>query len=421
MSKTPRTSKANALLSDPDVRRWHQNLARGSDNTAETYLRNFQAFLEATHQTPQGFLALPPKERDNLLADHLSQMVEAGKSGGFMKCHKSAVVSWLDWNGQKLGRKLKISNAGVRVNVNSARIQDQEGFRRVMDAADARGRSALAMLAYAGLRPHVMGNRKGLDGLRFKHFTEAHLTPEGLVFDKVPTRLDIPAHLSKTKRPWFTFLGPEGCEYVAAMVKERLQRGEALTPESAVIAPKGHRPFMSSLSISGVMRVPMRAAGLSECPYINRSYFGSRCMLAQTEGFLWDWKEFCMGHKGNISAVYALHKQLPPDTVEAMREGYTVALQYLETRQTGARKDPWRDMVSALLGVAGVPESQTSGLNLSKLTPDEVVALVKDQAVASLKPAQRIVQATDLESLILKGWRFVTNLGDGRFVVEGTA
>jgi len=81
--------------------------------------------------------------------------------------------------------------------------------------------------------------------------------------------------------------------------------------------------------------------------------------------------------------VYALHKKLPPDTVEAMRLGYGGALEFLETAILPQR----------LFGACGRVEK---------------------------KPRQRVVSLEQLDSALSEGWVFMATLSDRRAVIEGS-
>ncbi|AIF82316.1 hypothetical protein NTE_00234 [Candidatus Nitrososphaera evergladensis SR1] len=56
-------------------------------------------------------------------------------------------------------------------------------------------------------------------------------------------------------------------------------------------------------------------------------------MLAENDGIIIkDWREFWMGHKGSIEAVYTVNKGLPEDVIERMRSAYAKAAEkYLIT------------------------------------------------------------------------------------------
>jgi hypothetical protein len=50
------------LLEDDDVRRWHQNVARGSVTTADVYLRRLGAFCERRKISPREFASMSDGE-----------------------------------------------------------------------------------------------------------------------------------------------------------------------------------------------------------------------------------------------------------------------------------------------------------------------------------------------------------------------
>jgi hypothetical protein len=65
------------LLEDDDVRRWYENLARGSKITAAVRLRRLNLFCEQHSTTPKGLAELGKSnimQLENLLLDHVSNM-----------------------------------------------------------------------------------------------------------------------------------------------------------------------------------------------------------------------------------------------------------------------------------------------------------------------------------------------------------
>lgn len=410
------TSKYDALKRDPDVKRWHRNLERRSPDTADSYFQALAVFLGRSRQDAKAFAELPQKQLDNLVGDYIADLEDLGKSRSSMNTAKCALQSWLQWQGKKLERPIHLPKNRTPGRASRAQIPDQDGLRRILDAADARARATIAFLAQAGVRPGVLGNQRGTDGLRLRDLPEAKLTANGLEFIKVPTRIQVPAQLNKVNHAYFTFLGPEGCDYLAASIQERIQSGESITPDSAVTRPKVGA-FAKSDSISDLVRKPIRAAGMTQYPYILRSYFGNRCLMAQSKGLLHDYKEFFMGHKGSISAVYALNKEVPHDTVEAMRHAYTQAQEFLETRVTGNRKDPILDFVNLLLQSKGLAAEQVAAMDLAAKSTDEIVALLAE-AETQAKGRQRLVRPEELGQAIGEGWIVKCQLTDGRIVLE---
>lgn len=417
------------LLVDRDVKRWYDNLARGSRGTADNYLRVLGRFAAAHDLTPSSFVKLKPKKREDLLADYITGMLDNDKAPSYVEVAKKAVGSWLDWNGVALTRKIRVPGTSRRPSLRESHIPSQEELRRVMNVADARSRTAIALVAFGGVRPEVLGTYLGDDGLRLRDFDEARLVKGELEIPSMPTRILVPERLSKTGRPYFTFLGPEGAGYLAAYLRERMEGGEKLTPDGPVITPrKVDKDFMRTVNIGDLIRKPMRAGGLKEAPYIWRSYFASRAMLAEGKGLTRDYRLFLMGHKGDIQHVYGLHKKLPPDAVETIRRGYKAALEFLETTRDRSRDE---DLKSAfrrqILLIAGASEPEVDRMDLDGMSDADLQRIVRERLVGAYPSTgngpsnggrQKVVPLTAVETYLEQGWQWVASLPDERAVVR---
>jgi hypothetical protein len=66
-------------------------------------------------------------------------------------------------------------------------------------------------------------------------------------------------------------------------------------------------------------------------PYVLRSYFSTRLLVAVSDGVLDNnYRVYWMGHKGQMSARYSSNKaMLPDDLIENMREAYSRSLRSL--------------------------------------------------------------------------------------------
>lgn len=420
--------KWQALLDNRDAKRWYSNLARGSRATADNYLRVLGRFLHEHELTPASFLKLAAKKREDILADSITRMLDEGKAPSYVEVTKKAVGSWLAWNGAGLRRRIRIPGTNRRPSLREAHVPSQEELRRVLDVADARSRTAIALIAHSGLRPEVLGTYLGEDGLRLRDFVEAKVVGGHVHFDPSPTRIQVPERLSKTGRSYFTFLGPEGCGYLAACLRERSEAGEEIGASSPVITPrKVKKEFMRTLNIGDLIRKPMRAAGLKEPPYIWRSYFASRAMLAESRGFSRDYRLFLMGHKGDIQHVYALHKKIPPDAVEAIRRGYRAALDFLETTKSADREAELKGMFrKQILLVAGLTEGEVDKMDLEGMSDADLQRIVRERLVGAATGngasgngnRQKVVPLTAVEAYLEQGWEWVAPLPDDRAVLR---
>jgi hypothetical protein len=157
-------------------------------------------------------------------------------------------------------------------------------------------------------------------------------------FLKVPAMVIVRRELSKAGHQYFTFLTEEACGYLKDYLDLRIRQNEALGPDSAVITPKQRtKPFIRTSNIGDAIRNSVRKAGFLWRPYVLRSYFDTQLMLAESKGLvLRDYRQFWMGHKGDIESRYTTNKhRLPESVIEDMREAFRKSQEFLQTTETG--------------------------------------------------------------------------------------
>ncbi len=264
--KNQRRSKYKALLRvDKKFQLWYDGMAMQAKATADNYLRVMGHFLEYHKLTPAQFAAMDPDRRDDLLQRHIIRATGGelpgtkGKaSGSYMKVLRKAVVSWLDANGLKLTKKIKVPGASQRPRASKAHVPTPEELRKILHVADPRSKTAIALMAFSGVRPEVLGNYDGSEGLPLGDFPELKIEGGQVLFDRTPAAVKVPIHISKIGQEYMTFLGPEGCEYLAVYLKQRTMDGEPLTLESPVLAPMYNsrtRVFLRSIKVSDAIRL----------------------------------------------------------------------------------------------------------------------------------------------------------------------
>jgi integrase len=412
------------LLEDKDVRRWFENMSRGAQSTADNYLRCVGRFSERTEIAPRELVKMPKKKREDLIHDYVTEREGEGKAGSFIESELKAVKSWLSWNDVSLGRKIKVKGTKSTPTLAEERVPDREGLRRTLNAADPRARVAVSLVAFSGLRIQALGNYEGNDGLRIGDFPEMVVKPDGVTFKGVPTMVVVRPELSKTQHQYLTFLGPEGCSYLQAYLKNRMAGGEDLNKASPIITPKrAKKDFITSINVGDIIRKAMRAAGDKNRPYVLRSYFDTRCMQAESKGLLRDFRVFWMGHTGDIEHKYTLNKgRLPEDLIEQMRHAYESALEYLETAPTEREGDPTLKLLRVFLQAAGYTEEQIEAMQLEAKSEEEIVLLLQDAPKRLMAnggdPRQRIVSIEDLPSFLDDGWIYKSTLPDNRIIIE---
>lgn len=414
--------RSQRYLADADVLRWYQNVARGANSTADNYLRMASRLLESSNQTFHGIIQMKPQKRDDFMADLVQRELDRGLAGSTVAFGKKALASWLEWNGKRLNRRIRIPGVADTPALRDAYIPAQDDLRRVLDVADARARTAVCLMAHSGLRPEVLGAYRGDNGLRLRDLPELEVAGAESKFKQIPTIIQVPAALSKIRTGYMTMLGREGCQYLLSYLRERIEAGETLSPDSPVIRPrKVAKPFIRTINISDIIRKPMRAAGIKLRPYIWRSYFDHQAMQAEREGLLRDYRQFFMGHRGDIETVYTLRKRIPAATIERMRQAYAKALCYLET-QVPESENPRVAFASTILQIAGHTPEEIVAADVANKPEKEFVGMMRDAILKTTQGAskarQKIVSLADLDAALASGWVYKAELRDSRILVE---
>jgi len=75
--------------------------------------------------------------------------------------------------------------------------------------------------AHSGLKPVILGNYRGTDGLRVRDFPEMRIEGDAVKFEKTPTMVVVRPEPSKGGHQYFTFLSEEGYEYLKDYLEAR--------------------------------------------------------------------------------------------------------------------------------------------------------------------------------------------------------
>jgi integrase len=410
-----------ALLEDPDIDRWHKNLVRGSQVTADVYLRRLGNFSDTTGITPKQLTAMNEEQLHNLFLDTITEM-EKKYAGSYIKSVTKAIKSWLQHNGIEVKREIKIKGSEDTPTLRDEKVPSQEELKKIFLSADLKGRVASALIAHSGLRIETVGNYLGDDGLRVRDLPELRVVEESIEFEQIPTIVIVRKELSKAGHQYFSFLTEEGCDYVKDYLEMRVRSGEKLGEDSPIVTPKQRmKPFIRSTNVGDVIRDGIRRAGFPWRPYVLRSYFDTEIMLAESKGLvLRDYRQFWMGHKGDIEHRYTLNKgRLPGEVVEDLREAYRRSQEYLQTGRSGSdSEERLRDSFrKQLLAVAGFKPEEVEGMDLS-MEDTEFQELVRRRLLGSVSGrGQKVVSVGEVERYLSEGWGFVSTLPNRRAVL----
>ncbi len=420
--------KHKDLLENEDVKRWYENIKAGSNITADVYLRTLGLYCELNNIDPEEIIDLAknnPKEFKNKFMDFLRSLENQGKAGSYIARFKRVIRSWLKFNDvdRKIDVKIKGENESPRIA--NERVPNKEELAKIIRKASLRGRVGIALIAFSGLRPESLGNYDGTDGIRLGDLKELNI--DKLEFEKVPTLLIVRSSLSKAKHQYFTFIPEEGVTYILDYLQDRKKRGENLTPDSPLLnldekGIKKHN-FLRTQLVTRDIREAITSAGLKMRPYVLRSYFATALDIAESKGLIsHPWRQFFMGHKGDIEARYSTNKRLPPDLIEEMREAYKKCTKFLETRNTELSESNAKlYLQQQLLLAVGYKQEEIDKMDLSSMSNEDFQKLLRDKvtrALANNGSKQKVVKMDELAEYINKGYEFVAALPNGTAIVK---
>ena len=421
--------KYQELLLDEDVRRWFENLRAKSVLTATVALRNLGHYCELTQTNPKEIITKARSNEKDFryeFTDFVRKLEKEDKAGSYIARFKKVILSWLKFNEIRLQLTVNISGENETPTIANERVPSKEELARIMRKATSRGRVAIAIMAFSGLRPESLGDYEGTDGLRIGDLKDLHLSDE-IQFEKVPATVMVKSKLSKARHQYFSFIGEEGATYIREYLDERRKQGEELTYESPLLQfdVRGIKKnaFLRTTLVTRDIREAIEAAGLKMRPYVLRAYFSTALDIAESKGLIsHPWRQFIMGHKGDIEARYSTNKRLPLDMIEEMRESYRKCLKYMETRVSEVSEDNARlYLQQQLLSAVGYRQDEIDKMNLADLNTEEFQKLLRDKvagAMASNGSKQKLVPMNEIEKLLGEGYEFQAVLPNGKAIMK---
>ena len=421
--------KYRELLLDEDVRRWYENLRAKSVLTATVALRNLGHYCELVGTTPKGILN---KARENEkefryeFQDFVRKLEREGKAGSYIARFKKVILSWLKFNDIRLQLTVNISGENETPTIANERVPSKEELARILRKATSRGRVAIAIMAFSGLRPESLGDYEGTDGLRLGDIKDLRISDE-IQFDKTPSMVMVKNKLSKARHQYFSFIGEEGATYIKEYLEERRKQGEELTYDSPLLQfnVRGVKKnnFLRTTLVTRDIREAIEQAGLKMRPYVLRAYFSTALDIAESKGLIsHPWRQFIMGHKGDIEARYSTNKRLSPDMIEEMRQSYQKCLKYMETRMSDVSEDNAKlYLQQQLLSAVGYRQDEIDKMDIADIGTDDFQKLLRDKvagAMASNGSKQKLVSMNEIEKLLGEGYEFQAVLPNGKAIMK---
>lgn len=417
-------NKYETLLLDPDVSRWYQNVSRGAQSTADVSIRGLGRFCEIMSTSPGELAKTSENQVVNLMLDYVTKLEHNGKAGSYIESCLKPIKSWMLFNGKGITRKIKIRNTRATTTLRGERVPTQDELKKIFLSATKATRISCALMAHSGLRPEVIGDYLGKDGIRVGDILDMEISGEEITFKELPARIVVREELSKSRKQYFTFIGEESADYLADYLKYRIRSGEKVNSDTPLIVPRNGRPhFIRTINIGDQVRKAIRKAGFPWRPYVLRSYFDTQLMMAESKGYiLRDYRQFFMGHVGDIEHTYTVNRHTLPDSViEDMRSSYSRSLRYLETIPKGpTEEEASKKFKAQILHMDGFTDEEIEKMGLLEMDEEELRIKRRDKLFGAALNGnkQKVVNLDTVENYIEGGWEYVGSLPGDKAIIK---
>ncbi|MHB8396064.1 MAG: site-specific integrase [Thermoplasmataceae archaeon] len=424
------------LLENDDVRRWYENLSAKSGMTAKVYLRGLGFYCDKMKTDPTRILedAVKVKPLQDQFHDFVQGMQKEGKAGAYIARYKKVLHSWTKYNNVEFRSITNIRNENINEKTQNERVPTVEEMRGILHHAGLRERVAISLMAFSGLRPRSMSNEDGTDCLRVRDIPELIIENGKVTFPKVstddkhikPIQIVVKPSLNKgQKHGYFTFMGNTGITYLKEYLEYRIRDGETLELDSPILqydrdVDRQHT-FIPTFYIERQIRKTFRDAGIAMRPYILRAYFATGMDIAEQKGAIkHPWRQFFMGHIGDMEGRYSTNKKPLPETIEEMRSAYEKSFTFfdIETEERGIKEEDsiriQRNTAIFIMETAfkmkltDEQKEELSSLDIADLQK-RLGEIFQEKRVQELNNGNKhkTISEKDLETYLNRGWELV--------------
>jgi len=208
------------------------------------------------------------------------------------------------------------------------------------------------------------------------------------------------------------------------------QESPVILPDINMSRKKTENQFLETQLISREIKKAIKKTGFKWRPYVFRAYFATALDIGESKGEIsHPWRQFIMGHKGDIEATYSTKKKLSDEIIEQMRQSYKKCEKYFAIQSESKHEE---NMAKKLREYTIVMFETTFNINLKKEKKEELYLLGIDnfqeelKRIASERKAeilnngnkQKIIPIEEIEKYINEGWEYITQLPNGKAIIK---
>ncbi len=326
------------MKKDPYIKKWYDNyIYNHSENTATVYLRRLSFMLERMGETPESFLSLDKKTLYDKMFKYAQNEKDRGMTPSYLASQFKAMYSYLLYYDIDFKKIPSPKNVQSTPTIENEQIPSKEELSKVLQMATPRDKVSICLMAFSGLRPGVIGDLHGKNGLKMGDL-DGWSIKNGEISFEIPIMIIVRSDLSKTSNRYLTFMCEEGSHHLKNYIDLRIRQGEIINNESPMVRStfeskkKMKSDSIGTNAIRNGIRISLRKIGVNKRPYVLRRYFASRLQEAEHNGqIIHSYAQFMMGHSGDMMSRYTMNKGLTDTQLADMKESYAKCQSYLQT------------------------------------------------------------------------------------------
>ena len=327
------------MKKDPSIKKWYDYYTYNhSESTAVVYLRGLSTILGTMGETPKSVLSLNKNTLYDKMFEYAQNEKDRGMTPGYLASQFKSMYSYLSYHDVEFKKIPSPKNVRSTPTIENEQIPSKEELSDALQMATPRDKVSICLMAFSGLRPGVIGDLYGKNGLRMGDL-DSWSIQNGEISFEIPIMITVRSILSKTSNRYLTFLCEEGSHHLKNYIDSRIRQGEIINNESPVVRCVFERKkndnepiFVSTQAIRNGIRISLRKIGVDKRPYVLRRYFASMMNEGEYHGILpHSFSQFMMGHSGDMMSTYTMHKGLADSHLADLKESYIKCQSFLQT------------------------------------------------------------------------------------------
>ena len=174
-------------------------------------------------------------------------------------------------------------------------------------------------------------------------------------------------------------------------------------------------------------------------PYLLRAYFATAMDISEQKGFIsHPWRQYWMGHSGDIESRYSTNKSLRDSEIEEMRSAYKKCLRYLETQyqkmnpedKESLEKQVMESMFQKMFGseeaekLLQLPDEELKKELQKRLGNDPDPESIRKKALEDYREIknknrkQLIIPISAVDTYFEIGFEFVASIGENKAIMK---